>query len=95
MILSEQMKTYNMKTQKILLAGATGYLGQYIAKELIKQSYPTRIIVREGKEVNLDAGHLETVEAEVTRLESLGGVMKGIDTVISTIGITKQKDGDL
>ena len=28
-----------MKAKKILLAGATGYLGSYIAKELIKQSY--------------------------------------------------------
>jgi uncharacterized protein YbjT (DUF2867 family) len=87
------MKTYSMKTQNILLAGATGYLGKYICKALVNQSYPTRIIVREGKEVHLDTVYLETVEAEVTRLESLGGVMEGIDTVISTIGITKQKDG--
>lgn len=87
------MKTHKMKTQKILLAGATGYLGKYISKELVKQSYPTRIIVRKGKKVNLEAGSLEVVEAEVTRPESLGGVMEGIDTVISTIGITKQKDG--
>ena len=82
-----------MKTKKVLLAGATGYLGKYIAGELIKQSCPTRIIARDRKKVNLDSDLLETVEAEVTRMESLEGVMEGIDTVISTIGITKQKDG--
>ena len=43
-----------MKSKKILLAGATGYLGGYIAKELIKQSYPTKIIVRNGKTGNFD-----------------------------------------
>ena len=82
-----------MNKNKVLLAGATGYLGSHIAKELIKRTYPTRIIVREGKEVNLEDGPLETVNAEVTRAESLKGVMKSIDTVISTVGITKQKDG--
>jgi uncharacterized protein YbjT (DUF2867 family) len=82
-----------MKTNKVLLAGATGYLGRFIAKELIKQAYPTKIIVREGKEINPEDGSLETVHAEVTRMESLVGVMEGIDTVISTVGITKQKDG--
>ncbi len=82
-----------MKKQRILLAGATGYLGNYIAKELIKQSYPTRIIVRDPNKLNLDADKPETVKAEVTRRESLDGVMKGVDTIISTIGITKQKDG--
>ena len=35
-----------MKTEKILLAGATGYLGQYILAELLKKEYPTRIVVR-------------------------------------------------
>ena len=82
-----------MKTNIVLLAGATGYLGRYIAKELIKQNYPTKIIVREGKEINLEDGLLETINAEVTRIASLEGVMEGIDTVISTVGITKQKDG--
>ena len=32
-----------MKT--ILLAGATGYLGSYIAAELQNQNYPTKIVV--------------------------------------------------
>lgn len=29
-----------MKTEKILLAGATGYLGQYILAELLKKRIP-------------------------------------------------------
>jgi uncharacterized protein YbjT (DUF2867 family) len=82
-----------MKKNKVLLAGVTGYLGSHIAKELIKQSYPTRFIARGEKKVNLEAGLAETVKAEVTRIESLEGVMEGIDTVISTVGITRQKDG--
>jgi len=43
-----------MNKNKVLLAGATGYLGRFVAKELIKRSNPTRIIVREGKKINLE-----------------------------------------
>jgi len=32
--------------RKVLLAGATGYLGSYIAKELQKKAFVTRVIVR-------------------------------------------------
>jgi nucleoside-diphosphate-sugar epimerase len=35
----------------------------------------------------------ETVVASVTQPETLKGIMTGVDVVISTIGITKQKDG--
>ena len=82
-----------MKTKKILLAGATGYLGTYIAKELQKQEYPTKIVVRNKNKVPYDASYFETVIAGVTNPESLNGIMDGTDTVISTIGITRQKDG--
>ncbi|NQY22132.1 MAG: SDR family oxidoreductase [Campylobacteraceae bacterium] len=80
--------------KKILLAGASGYLGRYIAKELIKQGYFLKVIVRDSKkfkEKKIKAN--EIVEAEVTKAESLAQHLKGIDIVISTIGITRQKDG--
>ena len=85
-----------MKTEKILLAGATGYLGQYILAALLKEEYPTRIVVRNKSNLSPDLlTHplLEVVEAEVTQPETLQGVCKGVDKVISTIGITRQKNG--
>jgi len=82
-----------MKTKKVLLAGATGYLGSYIAAELQKQSYPTKIVVRNNNKVPYDKKPFETVVASVTHSEAISGIMKDIDVVISTVGITKQKDG--
>ena len=85
-----------MKTEKILLAGATGYLGQYILAELLKKEYPTRIVVRNKVKIApalLTHPLLEVVEAEVTQPETLQGVCKGVSQVISTVGITQQKDG--
>jgi len=85
-----------MKTEKILLAGATGYLGQYILAVLLREEYPTRIVVRNKSKISpalLTHPLLEVVEAEVTQPDTLQGICKGVHKVISTIGITRQKDG--
>ena len=85
-----------MKTEKILLAGATGYLGQYILAALLREEYPTRIVVRNKSKLSpalLTHPLLEVVEAEVTQPDTLRGVCKGVHKVISSIGITRQKDG--
>ncbi|MCX7549648.1 SDR family oxidoreductase [Xanthomarina sp. F2636L] len=84
------MKHHN----NILLAGATGYLGNYILKVLIEEKKYVRIIVRNSKKLqNFNQDNLEIKQAEVTKPETLQGVCNGVDTVISTVGITRQKDG--
>lgn len=82
-----------MRKNKVLLAGATGYLGQYITQELLSRNLETKIIVRDKHKVKLDAPNLEIIEAEVTKPETLDNLFIGIDVVISTVGITRQKDG--
>jgi uncharacterized protein YbjT (DUF2867 family) len=82
-----------MKNYKVLLAGATGYLGRHIALELDKRKYPLKIIIRNGAEVPFNTENMEVIASEVTNPESLKGELDGVDVVISTVGITKQKDG--
>jgi len=82
-----------MKNNKVLLAGATGYLGRHIALELEKKRYPLKIIKRNGSEVPFDTKNMEVIEAEVTNPESLKGELDETDVVISTVGITRQNDG--
>lgn len=79
--------------KKVLLAGATGYLGKHIAAELKRQGYPSKIIVRNKSKVSYDTEPFEIIVAEVTKPESLAACMEDVDVVISTVGITKQKDG--
>lgn len=82
-----------MTKEKVLLAGATGYLGKFITQELINRDYETAIIVRNKNKVKQTAQHLKVIKAEVTMPESLKDICKGKDVVISTVGITRQKDG--
>ncbi|MEW8256849.1 MAG: SDR family oxidoreductase [Candidatus Thiodiazotropha taylori] len=79
---------------RILLAGSTGYLGAFIAKELQRRSCFFRAIARspEKHEKN-DIKANEILKAELTDPDSINECCKGIDIVISTVGITKQKDG--
>ncbi len=80
--------------KKILLAGATGYLGSYIARELLRRNYHVRVIVRNLEKLNQkESAATEILEAEITQPGSIIGCCEKIDVVISTVGITRQKDG--
>lgn len=82
-----------MKNKTIMLAGASGYLGSYVASELHKQGYSTTILVRNQSKIPGILDSAKIIVAEVTKQETLLGTMDGIDVLISTVGITKQKDG--
>lgn len=83
-----------MKHTNILLAGATGYLGSYLLKVLIeKQNQVVAVVRNPDKLQNCNEDYLEIKQAEVTKPKTLLDICKGINTVISTVGITRQKKG--
>ena len=83
-----------MEDTKVLLAGGTGYLGSHILNELSEKQVSTLAIVRKGRKPSLkELPSVHLIEAEVTEPKTLQGILKGVDVVISTIGITRQKDG--
>lgn len=81
--------------KKVLIAGATGYLGYYVVQELKKRNYWIRVLIRKEKQkekfknINVD----EFFVGEVTKPKTIKDVTKGIDWVFTSIGITRQKDG--
>jgi len=80
--------------KKVLLAGISGYLGGYIAKELRERGYFVRAIARNPeklKQKGIVAN--ETIKAELTRPDSIEDCCRNVDEVISSVGITRQKDG--
>lgn len=80
--------------RRVLVAGATGYLGGFVARELHARGHFVRALARSpGKLEPIKSCLGEVAEAEVTRPETLEGVCDGIDVVFSSVGITRQKDG--
>ena len=80
--------------KRILLAGSTGYLGSHIAKELHKRSFFFRAIARSPEKLEQSGIKAsEILKTELTDPDSVKECCKDIDVVVSTVGITKQKDG--
>lgn len=80
--------------KKILIAGATGYLGSHILNELKQRQYFVRAIARNPEKLKkITANVDELIEAEITKPQTILSCCTGIDTVISSVGITRQKDG--
>ena len=79
--------------KKVLLTGATGYLGGYILSELLERQYEVSAVVRSPSKLDPEeAAGIEVIEAQVTEPESITGCCDDVDCVISTVGITDQKD---
>lgn len=79
---------------KVLIAGATGYLGHFLLSEAKGRGYAVRALTRsEQKLTQIRPVIDEVFVGEVTKPPTLAGVARGIDVVISAIGITRQKDG--
>jgi len=74
---------------KVLLAGAFGKLGSDILRALCETDYEivaADAVLRIPEDV--DQGRFTTVKIDVTSPESLKGLCDGVDTVITTVGLT-------
>jgi uncharacterized protein YbjT (DUF2867 family) len=84
--------THKTQNLKVLVAGSTGYLGQHILQELKNREISYKAIARNPSKLP----HLkpeQILKAEVTIPSTLSGICEGFDVVISTVGITRQKNG--
>jgi len=80
--------------KRVLVAGATGYLGRLVVQEFKKQGFWVRALARNANKINdLNENIDEKFIGEITNPNSLSGICKDIDIVFSSVGITKQKDG--
>ena len=80
--------------KKVLIAGATGYLGKYLVKEFKSRGWNVSAVARnESKLDDISEFVDEKVVCELTEPSSLTNICQSIDVVFSSVGITKQKDG--
>lgn len=67
----------------ILVTGATGLNGALIVKELAAQGVPFRALVRNrSKAASLLPGNIDIVEGDMSRPETLGPALEGIDKAL-------------
>lgn len=81
-------------SKRILIAGATGYLGRHLVEAFANSGWQVHALVRDAaKAKTLGLGTEYLRQAQATDPASLTAVMQDIDVVISALGITRQRDG--
>lgn len=87
----------------VLVAGATGHVGKYVVQALKERGYWVRALTRSEERLGQPGPFTapaigrddvdEVFVGELTRPETLRGLMDGIDIVVSSVGISRQRDG--
>ncbi|WP_312338192.1 SDR family oxidoreductase [Sphingobacterium sp.] len=81
------------QNKRFLVAGATGYLGQYLVGELKKRGAWVRVLIRKEEQKRLFREVDDIVLADATGGRNLDLATAGVDWIISALGITRQRDG--
>ncbi len=83
----------------ILVAGATGFLGGEICRQLVDKNKTVKGLVRATSDANkvaqLKASGVETIEGDLKDKVSLENVLHGVSAIISTVSSTlSRQEGD-
>ena len=89
----------NSNNPSILVAGATGYLGSEICRQLIAKNKKVKGLMRvtsdPGKVAQLKDSGVEIIEGDLKDKSSLENALHGVSTVISTVSSTlSRQQGD-
>ena len=73
---------------KILVTGATGFLGHHLTKRLSKDGYQVRILKEKAASMDLLEGlNLEIIEGDIRDFEAVKKAVKGCDIVFHLAGL--------
>lgn len=77
---------------RVLVTGATGFLGSHIAEQLVRDGHDVRVLVRKTSDRRFLAGfpHEEAV-GDVTDAASLPPTVAGVDAVVHAAGLVKAR----
>lgn len=77
---------------RVLLTGASGYVGSYVLRELLKNDHTPYCLVRgSAADLAVQDDALEIVTGDVTDPTSLQGAFDDCDAVIHLVGIIEQR----
>jgi uncharacterized protein YbjT (DUF2867 family) len=87
---------------RVVVAGATGYIGKFVVRELARRGHRVRALTRSKERLGASGPFTapavsdlcdEVFVGEATRPETLEGLFEGAELAFSSVGISRQRDG--
>jgi nucleoside-diphosphate-sugar epimerase len=77
---------------RVLVTGATGFLGSHVAEELARDGHSVRVLVRRPSDRSFLQGfEVEEALGDISQPESLPDAVEGVDTVVHAAGLVKAR----
>ncbi len=74
----------------VFVAGGTGYIGNHVIDQLLKDGHRVRALVRKGSEAKLGSKDIELRYGDISDPASLNSTLDGCDAVIYLIGLIRE-----
>ena len=79
--------------RKLLAVGSTGSIGRHVVAVALAEGYTVRVLVRKASQAGEFPTGVEVAVADLTRAETLGEAVSGIDAVVFTHGSSGRSSG--
>jgi uncharacterized protein YbjT (DUF2867 family) len=76
----------NTQRVKVLVVGATGSIGRLVVEEAVRKGHAVRALVRDPEKARRLSPDVEIVVGDLTRADTLGPAVDGVDAVVFTHG---------
>ena len=71
------------EVKKVVLIGASGFVGSALLNETLNRGFEVTAVVRHPEKIKIENENLKVTKADVSSLEEVYEVCKGADAVIS------------
>jgi dihydroflavonol-4-reductase len=75
---------------KVLVTGATGFIGQALTKKLVEAGYDVRTLVRDRRKASVLNGVADVVVGDVTDPDAVGRAVRGVEVVFAVAGAFRE-----
>ncbi|HEY2581959.1 MAG TPA: NAD(P)-binding oxidoreductase [Mucilaginibacter sp.] len=77
---------------RILILGATGRTGRFLVEETLKRGFNINVLVRDKNKIDASSNLISVFEGIPTDKEALTNAMRGCDSVMSALNISRTSD---
>lgn len=83
------------QASKVLITGATGFIGRALCRQLIDQEFSVRVLLRDLSQAKLIPTelHAQCVQGDLTNIDSLRAACRGMDGIIHLAGLAHVSNG--